>query len=119
MTESELTKEQPAIEALSPKQATNFRWVILGLLFFATTINYLDRSVIAILAPTLQKIYSISDIQYGEIQSAFALAYAGGQLVSGALIDIIGVRSGFAFALVLWSVASMLHAFASSALGFR
>jgi ACS family hexuronate transporter-like MFS transporter len=101
------------------KGTSHVRWVILGLLFFATTINYLDRQVIGILAPELQKLYSISDVQYGYIQSAFALAYAGGQLVAGAVMDIVGVRSGFAIALVMWSLASMAHAFAGSAVGFR
>src|ERR1051325_1545399 len=65
------------------KPATNFRWVILGLLFFATTINYLDRNVMGILAKDLKEIFSISDSQYGDIQGAFAIAYACGQLVCG------------------------------------
>lgn len=106
--------------AISPaRPATNFRWVILGLLFFATTVNYLDRMVIGLLAPDLQAAYDISDKQYGKIQSAFALAYAAGQLVSGALLDLIGVRAGFAIALIAWSAASIGHAFAYSFQTFR
>ena len=58
------------------RRMTRFRWVILGLVFFATTVNYLDRMVMGILAPDLQKLYSITDQQYGNIQSAFALSYA-------------------------------------------
>src|ERR1043165_1194485 len=85
----------PAMQtAASPrKPATHFRLVILGLLFFATTINYLDRNVMGILAKDLKELFSISDSQYGDIQSAFALAYACGQLVCGRLLDIIGVRT--------------------------
>lgn len=101
-----------------PRPASRFRWVILGLIFFATTINYLDRMVMGILAPDLQKLYSITDIHYGYIQSAFALSYAFGQLLSGGVLDRIGVRLGFAFALVGWSLASMMHAFARGPLGF-
>jgi MFS transporter, ACS family, hexuronate transporter len=86
--------------------------------FFATTVNYLDRMVMGILAPDLQKLYSISDVQYGYIQSAFALSYAFGQLISGGLLDLIGVKLGFALALTGWSVASMLHAFARGPIGF-
>jgi len=104
---------------LSAKKPTHFRWVILGLLFFATTINYLDRNVMGILAPDLKTLFHISDIDYGLINGSFALAYAAGQLVSGALMDIIGVHGGFAIALILWSAASMLHALAGSASGFR
>src|SRR3954470_22107448 len=97
---------------------TKFRWVILFLLFFATSVNYLDRMVMGILAPDLQKLYNITDVDYGRINSAFALSYAGGQLVCGRILDLIGVKLGFALALVAWSGASILHAFARSALGF-
>jgi ACS family hexuronate transporter-like MFS transporter len=93
-------------------RATRFRWVILGLIFFATTINYLDRMVMGILAPDLQKLYAITDVQYGYIQSAFALSYAFGQLICGGLLDLIGVKLGFAVALAGWSLASIAHAFA-------
>ena len=97
---------------------TRFRWVILFLLFFATTVNYLDRMVMGILATDLQKLFSITDIEYGKIQSAFALSYAFGQLICGRLLDIVGVKAGFAFALIAWSVASILHAFARTPLHF-
>lgn len=97
--------------ATEPKRS-NFRWVVLFLLFFATTINYLDRMVLGILAPDLQKLYNISDSQYGDIHAAFSLCYAVGQLVCGRILDVIGVKAGFAVALIAWSVASVLHAFA-------
>ena len=86
---------------------TRFRWVILGLVFLGTTLNYLDRLVMGILAPDLQRQYNISDIQYGYIQSAFALSYAFGQLLSGRFLDTIGTRIGYATALTGWSIASM------------
>ena len=101
------------------KPTSHFRWVILALLFFATTINYLDRNVMGILAPDLKRIFSISDPQYGDIQGAFALAYAAGQLFCGRLLDIIGVRAGFALALIAWCLASISHAFANSVAGFK
>jgi ACS family hexuronate transporter-like MFS transporter len=119
MAETEPKQTAEFAPSVTPKPATRFRWVILGLLFFATTVNYLDRMVMGILAPDLQKLYSISDVQYGLIQSAFAIAYACGQLVSGAILDIIGVRAGFALALIAWSAASICHAFAHGPLSFR
>jgi ACS family hexuronate transporter-like MFS transporter len=103
-----------------PAQArmTHFRWVILGLIFFGTTLNYLDRLVMGILAPDLQRQYHISDVQYGYIQSAFALSYALGQLLSGRFLDKIGTRIGYAVALTGWSFASMLHAVAAGPWSF-
>src|SRR3954465_12315678 len=89
--------------AAGGERMTRFRWLILALIFFGTTVNYLDRQVMGILAPGLQKQYSISDVQYGYIQSAFALSYAFGQLVSGGVLDRIGTRIGYAVALAAWS----------------
>lgn len=102
----------------SPARTSRFRWVILGLVFFATTVNYLDRMVMGILAPDLQKLYHITDVEYGYIQSAFALSYAFGQLLAGNWLDRVGVRFGFALALLGWSLASIGHAIARGALGF-
>jgi len=112
--------ESPSAAASHPagERRTRFRWVVLGLVFFATTVNYLDRMVMGILAPDLQKLYNISDQAYGNIQAAFAMSYAFGQLASGALLDSIGVKAGLAFALTGWSVASILHAFARGPWGF-
>lgn len=98
---------------------TRVRWWILGLLFFGTTLNYLDRMVMGILAPDLQKQYLISDIQYGYIQSAFAFCYAFGQVFSGRMVDAIGTRMGYALSLATWSIAAMLHAVARGFVGFR
>jgi len=101
------------------RRMTRVRWWILGLLFFSTTLNYLDRMVTGVLAPDIQRQYLISDVQYGYIQSAFAFFYAFGQAFSGRLLDKIGTRIGYALSLAAWSAASMLHAVARGFVGFR
>jgi len=95
-----------------------YRWTICALLFFATTINYIDRQVLGILAPTLQREIGWSEIEYSNITKAFTFAYAVGFLGIGRLFDRIGVRKGFAFAIVAWSLAAMAHALARTAAGF-
>jgi MFS transporter, ACS family, hexuronate transporter len=107
----------PDIPAATTRM-TRVRWWILGLLFFGTTLNYLDRMVMGILAPDLQKQYLISDVQYAYIQSAFAMAYAFSQVLSGRMLDWIGIRTGYALALAAWSLSSMSHALARGAMGF-
>lgn len=97
---------------------TNFRWVILTLLFFATTINYVDRQVIGLLKPYIEKDLGWSDADYGYIVSAFQLAYGLGLLLSGRLLDKFGTRWGYAFAIGLWSAGGLLHAGVRSLLGF-
>jgi ACS family hexuronate transporter-like MFS transporter len=96
----------------------HFRWVICALLFFATTVNYVDRQVIGILKTTLQHDLGWNEIDYSNIVFAFQLAYAIGLLLMGPLIDRVGTKVGYAFALVFWSVAAMAHAFAGSVFGF-
>jgi len=95
-----------------------YRWTICALLFAATTINYIDRQVLGILAPTLQGELGWSESQYGDIVSWFSFAYAFGFLGMGRLLDRIGVRRGFSFAIVAWSLAAMAHAWARTAGGF-
>lgn len=95
-----------------------YRWVICALLFFGTTINYVDRQVIGILEKDLRGIIGWSQTDYGNITAAFSAAYALGLLVSGRLIDRFGTRIGYAAAVVLWSLAGMATALANSALGF-
>jgi ACS family hexuronate transporter-like MFS transporter len=87
-----------------------FRWVICALLFFAATINYVDRQVIGILKPTLQKEFGWSEIDYADIIFAFQLAYAIAFLFAGRMIDKLGTKKGFTIALVIWSLAAMAHA---------
>ena len=84
----------------------NFRWVICGLLFFATTINYIDRQVIAVLKPTLQSDLGWNEIDYSNVVFWFTCAYAGGYLFGGRLMDLIGLRVGYALAIGLWSIAA-------------
>ena len=95
-----------------------YRWVICALLFFATTINYIDRQVLGILAPLLQKEIGWSEIEYGYIVTAFQAAYAIGLIVVGRLIDRYGTKLGYSVAIVLWSLAAMAHAVTRSAAGF-
>lgn len=94
------------------------RWGVCGLLFFATTVNYMDRQVLAILAPGLQAEIGWTESEYGLIVTSFQAAYALGLLGAGRLLDRFGVRRGYPLAVALWSVAAMAHAAARSALGF-
>jgi len=98
--------------------SSRYRWTICALLFFATTINYIDRQVLGILAPTLQTEIGWSESQYGAIVSWFTFAYALGYVGAGRMMDKIGTRLGFAIAVVVWSVSAMAHALASSVAGF-
>lgn len=95
-----------------------YRWVICGLLFFATTINYVDRQVLGFLAPDLQRSIGWNEAQYGFIVVAFQAAYAISLLVVGRVMDWLGTRKGFSLAIIIWSLAAMGHALASSAFGF-
>jgi ACS family hexuronate transporter-like MFS transporter len=95
-----------------------YRWTICALLFVATTINYVDRQVLGILAPTLQRELHWTEADYGDIVSWFSFAYAFGFLAAGRVIDWIGVRRGLATAVVAWSIAAIGHAFAKTAAGF-
>lgn len=97
---------------------TRFRWVILSVVFVGTTLNFLDRSIMGVLATPLQEQYGITDVQYGYIQSAFAFSYGLSQSVSGGLLDRFGNRLVYAVALASWSIAAMLHALARGAWGF-
>ncbi|MFL5538628.1 MAG: MFS transporter [Longimicrobiaceae bacterium] len=105
-----------AVEGTPPR--FGYRWTICALLFAATTINYIDRQVLGILAPTLQRELGWGEAQYGDIVSWFSFAYAFGFLGMGRLLDRIGVRRGFAAAIVAWSLAAMSHALAATGAGF-
>jgi len=95
-----------------------YRWRICALLFAATTINYVDRGVLAVLAPTLGHVIGWSEQQYSYIVDAFQAAYAIGMLCAGAVIDRIGTRIGYALAICIWSVAAMSHSLVRTVLGF-
>lgn len=96
----------------------NYRWTICSLVFYATTINYLDRQVISLLKPTLQHEFNWSESDYSNIVVAFQFAYAVGMIGAGRVIDKIGTKLGYALTLTFWSIASVLHAFATSVLTF-
>jgi ACS family hexuronate transporter-like MFS transporter len=96
----------------------NYRWVVVALLFFATTINYLDRQIIGLLKPTLESQLHWTEIDYGNIVAAFTLAYAVGLLAFGNFIDKIGTKLGYTISLIIWSLAAMLHAIVKTTLGF-
>ena len=87
-----------------------YRWVVCALIFFATTINYVDRQVIGILKNTLEGEFGWSEIDYSNIVFAFQLAYAIGLVISGRLMDRLGTKIGYAVAVVVWSLAAMAHA---------
>ena len=100
------------------RPASNVRWIICALLFFATTINYIDRQIIGILKPTLQAELGWSEIDYGNIVFWFQAAYGIGLLACGPIIDRIGSKLGYAGAIAIWSVAAMVHALARTPGGF-
>jgi len=95
-----------------------FRWTVCGLIFAATTINYMDRQVLGLLAPTLEKALGWNEIEYARIVMAFQAAYALGLLGFGRLIDRIGTRRGYAVSIAAWSMAAMVHALARGVWGF-
>jgi len=101
-----------------PARIGRTRWMILALLFFATTINYVDRQVIGILKPTLSHDLGWNDIDYANIVFYFQLAYAIGYIGAGRIMDLIGVRRGYGLAVLVWSAAAALHGVARSAFGF-
>lgn len=94
-----------------PRQ-DSFRWMILFMLFAATTINYLDRQILSILKPILDVELGWTDAQYGMIMSIFQASYAVGLTMFGWIIDKYGARLGFAISIVWWSVGALTHAFA-------
>ncbi len=103
---------------MSEFKIRNYRWIIVALLFLATTINYIDRQIIGLLKPILEVEFSWSETDFAHIVMAFTAAYAIGLLVIGRFIDRIGTKLGYTVIISLWSIAGMLHALARSALQF-
>ncbi len=106
------------------EQIGRYRWTICGLVFFATTINYLDRGVLGLLYPTLRAdgVFgpdaAIQELYYSRVVMAFQVAYAIGMLLAGRFIDRVGTKRGYAYALTGWSFAAIGHAFGHHALSF-
>jgi len=96
----------------------NYRWSILVLIFFATTINYVDRQVIGMLKPYIADDLGWTESGYGYIVTAFQIAYAIGLVIAGRILDKIGTKTGYAIALTIWSIAGMAHAAARSVSSF-
>jgi MFS transporter, ACS family, hexuronate transporter len=97
---------------------SNYRWTVCALIFFATTVNYLDRQVIGILKPMLESDLGIGEKAYSHIIMAFQLCYGVAMVLAGRLIDKFGTKLGYAVAVVLWSIAAMGHALAKGVWGF-
>jgi ACS family hexuronate transporter-like MFS transporter len=112
----------PAVPEKTPPEPAgpigSRRWLICGLLFFAATVNYMDRQVIALLKPTLQIQFGWTEVGYSNIVTAFQFAYGAGLLFIGKLIDKLGTRKGFSLAVLVWSAAAMAHAAAGSVFQF-
>lgn len=103
---------------MSDSTIKNYRWIIVILLFFATTINYVDRQIIGLLKPILEAEFNWTETDFAHIVMAFTGAYAIGLLLVGRLIDKLGTRLGYILIICVWSVAGMLHAIARSTLHF-
>src|SRR4030042_6719009 len=96
----------------------NYRWTVCALIFFATTVNYIDRQVIGILKPLLESDLGIGEKDYSHIIMAFQLLYGIGMVIAGRLIDKFGTKIGYGISVILWSIAAMGHALARGVWGF-
>jgi ACS family hexuronate transporter-like MFS transporter len=112
-------------------EKSNIRWFVCGLLFLATTINYMDRSVLSLIEPLLHNVgfmgwdptrdvlhQTVFNNNYGNIVICFQIAYGVGLLTAGRLIDKIGTKTGYAIAILVWGLSSMSHALVTSVVGF-
>ncbi|SEI53502.1 MFS transporter, ACS family, hexuronate transporter [Dyadobacter koreensis] len=109
-----LTTEIPKLES----HMTKYRWRVVALLFFATTINYLDRQVLGLLKPALESDFAWTEKDFSHIVMAFQAAYAVSLIGFGAIIDKIGTKLGYIISVVVWSIAAILHAAATGTLSF-
>jgi ACS family hexuronate transporter-like MFS transporter len=94
-------------------KVSGLRWLIIGLVFFITVINYIDRNTVSVLAPVITKDLGLTNTEFGAITTWFLAAYTISQAVSGKIYDRFGNKTGFSFSVILWSIAACLHAFAS------
>ncbi len=116
MSDAQIARERE----LELKQSTigRYRWLICGLLFFATTINYIDRQILSLLKPILDTELGWTNEQFGQVNSAFQAAYAVSILLFGAFVDRYGTKIGYGVSLLAWSLAAVGHAAVSSISGF-
>ncbi|WP_071133684.1 MFS transporter [Millionella massiliensis] len=89
---------------------TNYRWIICSMLFFATTVNYLDRQVLSLLQPVLEEEFHWTDNDYGTITAIFSLVYAIAMLFAGRFVDKVGTKRGYAWSIAVWSLGAGIHA---------
>ncbi|MEO6401325.1 MAG: MFS transporter, partial [Vicinamibacteria bacterium] len=89
---------------------SGLRWLMIGLVFLATVINYIDRQTVSVLKTAISQDLGLSNADYADIQNAFLVFYGISQVVSGRLFDVIGTRMGFVFSIVTWSLAALAHA---------
>ena len=92
------------------EKMTQYRWVICSMLFFATTVNYLDRQVLSLLQPILEEEFHWTDNDYGTITAVFSFFYAVSMLFAGRFVDRVGTKKGYAWSIAIWSLGAMLHA---------
>lgn len=97
----------------------HLRWIVIGLIFLATVINYIDRQTMAVLKNSIATDVGLSNTDYAGVQNTFLIFYGISQMVSGRIYDVIGTRLGFALSITVWSFAAMMHAFSGSAGAFR
>lgn len=109
---------EPARAALPSEALTRYRWVICALLFFATTVNYIDRQILSLLKETLDREIGWTNAQFGWVNSAFQLAYGAGLLGFGWFVDRFGTKTGYAVSIAAWSVAAIAHSLVGSVGGF-
>jgi ACS family hexuronate transporter-like MFS transporter len=110
--------EHNSAESAPAVRLGRVRWTICAMLFFATSINYMDRQVIAILKPTLMHSIGMTELGYGRIMGAFMVAYALGLVLAGRFVDKVGTRIGYMVIMALWSLSAMGHAMANSVMEF-
>src|SRR5438128_1780722 len=103
---------EPSTTSDINKTIGKYRWTICALLFFATTVNYLDRQVLSLLQPTLAEKYNWTNNDYANITSIFQFVYAISMLFAGRIIDKLGTKKGYVWAIIIWSVGALLHALA-------
>lgn len=96
---------------MSKEKMTNYRWVICAMIFFATTVNYLDRQVLSLTWDEFIKPeFHWNEINYGNIAAVFAIVYAFAQLFAGRIVDKLGTKRGYTVSIAVWSLGACLHA---------